>query len=251
MVPRRAAVYLVGVVLVLVAWVTLAATGAVEPLLLPAPLDVWRVLIQLAREPSTLGEPIGTTVREAATAFGVAVLVAVPAGALVGSSDVVRRAYEPVFTTLNALPLVILYPVLAAILGVGSGSKITLGALYAFFPLAIATLRAAAGVDRRLLTAARTMGAGRAERLRAVTLPAIVGPVLAGARVSLGLALVTVIAAEFISGAAGIGYQLGATSQSLDTPGLFAWIVVACLLTVVVNALFNLVTFLVQKGVYR
>ncbi|MDL4813653.1 ABC transporter permease [Actinomadura opuntiae] len=249
--PRRVLVYAGTVAFVLALWALLAGTGAVEPLLLPPIGDVWRALSDLAAEPSKLLEPVGTTLEETAIAFGIAAVVALPVGVLVGSSRLLRRAYEPVLTGLNALPLVILYPVLAATLGVGSHSKIALGTLYAFFPIAIAAARATATVDGRLITAAQTMGATRAQWLTGVVLPAVLGPVLAAMRVSLGLALVTVIASEFIAGAAGIGYQLGTASQSLDSPGLFAWIVIACLVTVAVNLLFSLTTHMLQKGVTR
>ncbi|NKZ02247.1 ABC transporter permease [Actinomadura latina] len=249
--PRRVLVYAGTVAGVLATWWALAASGTVAPLLLPTIGSVWRVLAGLAGEPSRLAEPIATTLRETAAAFGAAALLALPLGVLVGSSRLLRRAYEPVLTSMNALPLVILYPVLAATLGVGSQSKIVLGALYAFFPIAIAAARATANVDGRLIVAARTMGATRAQWLRAVVLPAVLGPVLAAMRVSLGLALVTVIAAEFIAGAAGIGYQLGTTSQGLDSPGLFAWIVIACIVTVAVNLLFSVTTHVLQKGVHR
>ncbi|MEU8800192.1 ABC transporter permease subunit [Spirillospora sp. NPDC048819] len=249
--PRRALVYAGTVAAVLAAWWLLSATGAVAPLLLPTIGSVVQVLADLAGEPSKLVEPIGTTLRETATAFGIAVLLALPVGLLTGSSRLLRRAYEPILTSMSVLPLVILYPVLAATLGVGSQSKIMLGLLYAFFPVAIATARATANVDGRLITAARMMGATRAQWLRGVVLPAVLGPVLAAMRVSLGLALVTVIAAEFIAGAAGIGYQLGTTSQGLDSPGLFAWIVIACLVTVAVNLLFSVTTLVLQKGVTR
>jgi ABC-type nitrate/sulfonate/bicarbonate transport system permease component len=249
--PRRALVYAGTVAAVLAAWELLASTGTVAPLLLPSIGDVRQVLAGLAGKPSLLLEPVGTTLGETAIAFAIAALTALPAGVLVGSSRLLRHAYEPVLTGLNALPLVILYPVLAATLGVGSHSKIALGALYAFFPIAIAAVRATATVDGRLITAARTMGATRAQWLTGLVLPAVLGPVLAAMRVSLGLALVTVIAAEFIAGAAGIGYQLGTASQSLDSPGLFAWIVVACLVTVAVNLLFSVTTHVLQKGVNR
>ena len=249
--PRRVLVYAGTVAAVLAVWWALAATGTVAPLLLPTVGSVWQVLADLAGEPSRLAEPVGTTLRETGIAFGIAAVVALPLGMLVGSSRLLRRAYEPVLTSLNALPLVILYPVLAATLGVGGGSKIALGGLYAFFPIAIAATRATANVDDRLIVAARTMGAGRGQWLRGVVLPAVLGPVLAAMRVSLGLALVTVIAAEFIAGAAGIGYQLGTTSQGLDSPGLFAWIVIACLVTVAVNLLFSVTTLVLQKGVHR
>ncbi|WP_219420355.1 ABC transporter permease [Pseudonocardia nigra] len=89
-------------------------------------------------------------------------------GLVVGTSRLLRDAYEPVFTTISALPLVVLYPIVAAILGVGSGSKIVIGTLYAFFPIVIATTRAAATVDTRLLAAARAMGASSAEVTRSV-----------------------------------------------------------------------------------
>jgi len=75
--------------------------------------------------------------------------------------------------------------------------------------------------------------------------------VLSGLRVGLGLALVTVIAGEFISGAQGVGYELGMSSQMLDTPTLFAWILIACALTALVTAVFSLCSILVRKGVHR
>ena len=103
------------------------------------------------------------------------------------------------------------------------------------------------------MTAASTMGASRRQRLGSVVVPLIFPPVLASVRVALGLALVTIIAEKFISGAAGVGYQLAsaAPTQMLDTPTLFAWIVVACALTVLVNLAFTLLGAAAQKGIYR
>ena len=248
---RRAVVYVATVATVLVAWQLLASTGAVPSLLLASPATTWSALGDLFHGGAGILGPVGVTLRETGIAFFLAAVVALPAGVLVGTLSLLRRAYEPVFTSLSALPLVVLYPVLAATLGVGSGSKIALGAVYAFFPMVIATVRAAGSLDQRLMTAASTMGASRRQRLGSVVVPLIFPPVLASMRVALGLALVTIIAGEFISGAAGVGYQLGAASQMLDTPTLFAWIVVACALTVLVNLAFTLLGAAAQKGIYR
>lgn len=248
---RRPVLYAGTIALVLAVWELLSVTGAVQPLLLASPADTWDQLRALAGHGGTVWSAVGTTLRETATAFLVAVAVAVPVGLLVGASRVARAAYEPVLTSLNALPLVVLYPVLAATIGIGSGSKIALAALYAFFPVAIGTVRATGTVDDGLLAAARTMGASPSQRTVSVVAPTVFPAVLASMRVGLGLALVTTIAAEFISGAKGVGYQLGAASQGLDTPGLFAWIVIACALTVVVNLVFTLFTIAARKGVYR
>ena len=248
---RRPATYTAVVAVILVVWLLLTVTGAVKPILLASLPSVWTSLTFLASDPKSVLLPIGVTLGETGVAFGGASILAVAIGVAIGSSTLLRRAYEPLLTTANALPLVILYPVLAAALGVGSNSKIALGALYAFFPVAIATAKAASLVDRRLIVAAEVMGATRIQVTRSVVLPAIVQPVIAGLRVSLALSLVTIIAAEFISGAGGVGYQLAASSQSLDTPTLFAWVVIACALTVVVNVVFTITTNALTKGIKR
>jgi ABC-type nitrate/sulfonate/bicarbonate transport system permease component len=84
-----------------------------------------------------------------------------------------------------------------------------------------------------------------------VVLPATLSPLVVGMRVAMALALVTIIAAEFISGADGVGYELGTASQGLDTPNLFAWVVIACALTIGVNVIFTLTTNAVLKGIHR
>ncbi len=248
---RRPLVYVAVLAGTLLVWWTLSVTGTVQPLLLASPTDTWTALSSLLGAGGAMLDPVAVTVRETAVAFAIAAALGLPLGLLVGSVRVMRRAYEPLLTSLSALPLVVLYPVLAAMLGVGSASKIALGALYAFFPIAIATVRAVDTVDERLLTAATTMGAGARERLLSVVVPLVLPPVIAGMRVALGLALVTIIAGEFISGAQGVGYQLGSASQLLDTPTLFAWIVVACALTVLVNVVFTVLSSTLLKGVHR
>lgn len=248
---RRPATYLAVVVVLLLAWEMLTVTGLVKPILLAPPLDVWNRLLFIAQKPAAVFGPVGVTLAEVGVALVVAIIVGVPIGIAVGSSQLLRKAYTPLLTTLNALPLVILYPVLAASLGIGSESKIVLGALYGFFPIAIATAQAAGHVDRRLIIASEVMGASRAQVIRSVVLPAIVQPIIAGIRVSLALTTVTVIAAEFISGENGVGYELAASSQGLDTPTLFAWVVVACVLTIVVNAVFSVGTNAIERGIKR
>lgn len=247
----RLAIYAGLLVAVVAVWWVLTAAGAVKPILLASPADVWEALLDLLRSPSAILRPIGITIGETLIAFAVAVVAALTVGLVVGSSRLLIKAYEPVFTSINSVPLVVLYPAIAAVVGIGSASKILLGCLYAFFPVVIAAVRAAATVDSRLLIAAHAMGATRRQRIAAVVMPGIVAPVIGSMRVAAGLALVTIIAGEFISGYQGVGYELGAASQSLDTPGLFAWVVLACALTIAVNIAFTVVANTIKKGVYR
>ncbi|WP_417563913.1 ABC transporter permease [Microbacterium sp.] len=248
---RRGATYVGVVAFVIVVWVALTTFGSIRPFLLASPSAVLSSLGRLMATPERILQPIGVTLAETGIAFAIATGAGVILGVVVGSSKLLVAAYEPMVTTLSALPLIILYPVLAATLGVGSPSKVAIGALYGFFPIAISTMRAVARVDTTLLTASRTMGGRGLGLVGSVMIPAISPAVIAAMRVAMSLSLVTIIAAEFISGAAGVGYQLAAASQGLDTPGLFSWVLIVVVLTIVVNILFALITTALRKGIER
>ena len=248
---RRLLAYGVVLVAVLLPWWAVTAAGAVAPLTLPPPATVASALGELLADPGTWASAVAVTVGRTASGFGLAALVAVPLGVFLGRSRLLGRAYEPLLATLAAVPLVVLYPVLSATLGIGTASKVTLGCLYAFFPIAIAAVRAAGQVDPELLTAMRSMGAAPSRLAGSVVLPSALPGIVSGLRVGLGLALVTVIAAEFIAGDAGVGYRLAAAGQGYRSADLFAWVALAVVLTIVVNALFTLFATLLERSIRR
>ncbi|MEU4242668.1 ABC transporter permease subunit [Actinoplanes sp. NPDC026619] len=246
---RRATSYLVVVAGTLLAWWLLTARQAVAPLILPPIGEVGSALS--AVDPGTWAAAMAVTTARAFAGFALAALAAVPLGVLLGRRRKLREAYEPLLATTAAVPLVILYPVLAATLGLGTSSKVVLGGLYAFFPIAIATIRAVQQIDPALVAAMQSMGATGARVIRAVVVPSALPGILSGLRIGLGLALVTVIAAEFIAGADGVGYQLAASSQGYRSADLFAWVVLAVALTIVVNTVFTLFATTLERTLRR
>ena len=248
---RRAMAYLAVLAVVLVVWQLLTVLGAVPVLVLPTPASVGEALRGILSDPASVWAAVTTTLGEAALAFTIAAILGVVVGVGLGLSRVLRDSYEPLLANLNAVPLVILYPVLAAVLGLGSASKVALGAMYGFFPVAIACLAATSHVDRDLVTAARAMGAHRRRVLVQVVMPAISGPLTSGLRAGLGLALVTVVAGEFIAGTAGLGYQLAASSEGFHAPALYAWLLITVAVIVALNGGLTALTYLSQKGLRR
>lgn len=248
---RRLLIYLVVLAVALGAWWALTASGAVAPLILPPLGTVAAALRVTLADPGTWAAAMGVTLATTAAGFVLAGLVAIPLGILLGGRRLLDRAYEPLLATLSAVPLVILYPVLAATLGIGTSSKVVLGGLYAFFPMAIATVRAVRQIDATLVTALRAMGARPARVVGTALIPAALPGIVSGMRVGLGLALVTVIAGEFIAGSDGVGYQLAASSQGYHSDQLFAWVVLTVLLTVFVNAVFATGTSLLEREIRR
>jgi NitT/TauT family transport system permease protein len=248
---RRAVSYLVVVGVLLLAWWALTVTHSVAPLLLPPLADVGSALRDQVTDVATWSGAAGITALRTAYGFLIATALAVPIGIVLGRSRLLRNAYEPLLATIAAIPLVVLYPVLAATLGIGTSSKVVLGGLYAFFPIAVTTVRAVRQVDPGLVTAMHSMGARRAQVIRAVVVPSALPGIVGGLRVGLGLGLVTVIAAEFIAGDEGIGYELAAASQGYDSGRLFAWVVLAVALTIAVTTVFTALTSLLERTLRR
>jgi ABC-type nitrate/sulfonate/bicarbonate transport system permease component len=248
---RRALTYLAVLAIVLLTWLALTATDTVAPLILPPPRRVATALRTLLADPGTWAAAMGTTVLQASAGFALAALLALPLGVTLGRSTELAQAYEPLLASLTAVPLIVLYPVLAAALGIGTASKLLLGALYAFFPIAIGTIRAVQQVDRRLITALRSMGSSGRHLIRTVVLPSALPGIVTALRIGFGLTLVTVIAAEFIAGSAGVGYQLAASSQGYDSAALFAWVALAAGLTVALNTVFTILTALAEGSIRR
>ena len=247
----RLLAYLAVSATVLVVWWLLTATGSVEPILLPSPADTWSALTDLLSDPTEVLDTIRATLEPLLPAYALAAVVGTTVGAVVGRSALLREAYEPLLANLNTIPVIALYPLLAGAIGVGVLPKLIVGFIAAVLPIAIATVWAVRDIDATMLAAARAMGASPWQRMRSVVLPAAMPGVFTGLRTGLGLATVTIIAGEFIASTAGIGHQLAETSQSFQTPQLFAWLVITLAFTAVVNGCMSLVEGLIERRVKR
>jgi ABC-type nitrate/sulfonate/bicarbonate transport system permease component len=230
------AVYLGAPLAVLAAWWALTAFTGVDPFLLPAPPVVAGALLEILADPETYPQ-LFTTALEIGGAFLIAAAAGVTLGIPIGWYRLSRLAYEPVLANVYAIPLVILYPVIALLFGIGSASKVAFGALYGFFPIVLATVSAVALVDATLVSAGRSMGARGPSLLRVVVLPAALPRIMTGLRLGLILATLAVVGGEFIAGREGLGYLLATSGQAFRTVDTFAYIVLTLGLAASLNGL--------------
>ena len=117
-----------------------------------------------------------------------------------------RNLLLPVFSSLYAVPIVILYPVFTAWFGVGSESKIAFAGIYGFFPVMLSTAAGIRTIDPQFLLAARSMGATLPQQITRVIIPASIPTVFAGLRLGGALTIIGVVVSEMLTSAAGIGY---------------------------------------------
>ena len=181
------------------------------------------------------------TLYEVAAGMVIACGGGILAGAVVGSLPRPRVLIMPMVSSLYAVPLVILYPVFTVWLGIGSESKIAFAGMYGFLPTMLATAAGIQTIDPQLLLAARSMGATLTQRVTRVVIPAAIPTVLSGLRVGGALVIVGVVVSEMLISSAGIGYLISRYRTILDSPHVFAGVLLVLAMAVAFNAIIKFV----------
>ncbi|MFG1373209.1 ABC transporter permease [Xanthobacter oligotrophicus] len=138
--------------------------------------------------------------------FALAALVAVPLGLLMGRYALIKEFVFPVCEVLRPIPAIAWVPMSIMLWPTNEQSIVFITFLGAFFPILLNTLHGMANVDEVLVRAARCLGASERATFREVYFPAVLPQIFTGLTVGMGVAWVSLIAAEMISGQFGIGY---------------------------------------------
>jgi ABC-type nitrate/sulfonate/bicarbonate transport system permease component len=147
----------------------------------------------------------GHTVEGWAIGLGLATVLAVPIGILLGTSDLAGRAFRVPIEFLRPIPSAALIPLLFLTLGTNLRSEIFLATFGAFWPLLVQTMYGVRDVDPVAMETARSFGVGRHERLYRITLPSAVPYIATGLRIASTVALILAFTAELFMGTPGLG----------------------------------------------
>jgi len=208
-------------VAVLVLWELCSRFAILSPRYFPAPTTIGWVLADRFAA-GDLGSEMLVTLARLAFAFALAAIPAVPLGLLMGMVKPVRDVVEPYLAFIFPVPKITLLPFLLIILGVGEPAFVLTGSSSAFFQIVISTLAGVQTMDPRLLDVGRNYGAHGPRLFWKVILPAALPAIFTGLRLGLGLALVTLVAVEFISAKSGLGHLVFRHWQMLSTPEMYA-----------------------------
>jgi ABC-type nitrate/sulfonate/bicarbonate transport system permease component len=171
------------------------------------------------------------------------ILVACAAGFLLAVaihfSDTFRRAAYPLVIGSQAVPVVILAPVLAVWLGFGIASKLAVVALVSFFSVVVTTLAGLSSVDPDLLKLMRTFDAPRLRTFRHVELPSALPGLFTGAKIAVAVSVIGAVFAEWNGSNSGLGYLILVSLPQLLSARAMAAVVVLSLFAI---ALFGLLT---------
>jgi NitT/TauT family transport system permease protein len=198
---------LLALLLLLGSWEALARLGLLDPFFLPAPSRVAAVLIDLFAE-GRIWPHLEATFSAALAGLLLGLLVGALLGFMAALVPLLRDLLEPVMTLLNAIPRVILAPLLVIWFGIGLGSKIALAFVLVAVLMFFAVFSGIREVDLRLVERVRTLGGGRWVLVREVYLPSVTSWIMGNLKVALGFAFTGAVVGEFVASSRGLGYLL-------------------------------------------
>jgi ABC-type nitrate/sulfonate/bicarbonate transport system permease component len=224
------------IVVVLAAWEALAASGLLYRDVVPSLIAIGKALVAMLGDPSFYLN-LGTTAYEIAIAMLIGGLSGLAVGILLGGSAFMARAYEAYLYYLGPCPKIIFFPIMIMWFGVGPGSKIAMGAISCFFPVALNAAGGMREIDKVLIRVGRSFRASTWQMIAKIYLPAMRHPVINGVRLGLGVALIGTLLAETKLSNRGIGFLVIQAYSLFNMPQMYALLIILFVIAIGANAL--------------
>jgi NitT/TauT family transport system permease protein len=180
---------------------------------------------------------LGVTGLEIAMALLIGGLAGLAVGLALGANRLLGKAFEPYLYYLGPTPKIIFFPVMIMWFGVGPGSKVAMGVISCFFPIALSTAAGMRQIDRVLIRVGRSFRARAWQMVSKIYLPAMRVPVVNGVRLGLGVAVIGTLLAETKLSNRGVGFLVINSYSTFDMPRMYALLIVVFVLAIGANAL--------------
>jgi putative hydroxymethylpyrimidine transport system permease protein len=222
--------------LFVLAWQGVASLESVDDLTLASPVETWKALRE---DWSLLMDNAGVTLVEVVLGLAIAAIAGVCFAVAMHLFRPLRDAAYPLLVGSQAVPVVVLAPIFVLAFDYGIGPKLAIVALICFFPITVNLLDGLRSTPPELERLMRSMGASRLRTLRSVELPASLPFLFSGLKVAATVSVIGAVFGEWAGADEGLGRLVLLGNNQLQTPRVYAGIVI---LTVMAVALFALVT---------
>lgn len=226
-----------GVIVVLAVVEVLARVGAIPSKYLPPPSVVVTSLASLAITPELWGAILDTLIGWA-LGLGIAMLIAIPLGLLLASSELAYRATRPIIEFLRPVPSVALIPLVFILFTPGMDGKVFLAVFAATWPLLVQTIYGVRNVQPVQLDTARSFQIPRWDVITSVILPSAIPYLATGIRIASAVSLILVVTGEIVIGAPGVGLEINRAREGGAVEIMYAYVIVAGVLGLALNAVF-------------
>jgi putative hydroxymethylpyrimidine transport system permease protein len=217
-------------------WQGVASLHSVDNLTLASPVETWR---SLRHDHALLLSNMWVTLEEVLLGLGIAVVAGAGSAILMHLFRPLRDAAYPLLVASQAIPIVVLAPLFVLAFDYGIGPKLAIVALICFFPITVNVLDGLRSVDPELIKLMRTLRASRLATLVKVELPASLPFFFSGLRIGATVSVIGAVFGEWAGADKGLGRLVLLGNNQLQTPRVYAGVVILTLMALV---LFGLVT---------
>lgn len=227
----------IATILVLLAvWEALARSGLLYEDVVPSLIHVAGGLVGIVTDPEFYGH-LGVTAYEIGFALVLGGTAGLLVGLAIGSRPLFGRTTEPLIHYLGPTPKIIFFPLLIMMFGIGSGSKIAMGTISTFFPIALSVAAGMREIDPVLIRVGRSFRASPLQMTTKIYLPAMREPLVTGLRLAFGVSVIGVLLAETKFARNGLGFMVTQFYQRFDMPALYGLVIMIFALAITINGL--------------
>ena len=222
----------------LLLWQAVCSAFNVSEFIFPSPARIWAQLVEFKGE---IAKHAWRTFWVTMVGFGIAIVVGVLLGFLIGSSRIAYAAIYPLMTGFNALPKAAFVPILVVWFGIGVGPAILTAFLISFFPIMVNIATGLATLEPELEDVLRVLGAKRWDVLVKVGLPRSMPYFYGSLKVAITLAFVGTTVSEMTAANEGIGYLLISAGSAMQMGLAFAGLLVVGAMAMAMYELFSFI----------
>jgi NitT/TauT family transport system permease protein len=224
---------------VLIVWELVAASGWLYRDVVPSLHAIALALFKLLMNPEFYWH-LGVTLGEVGAGLLIGGVLGLIVGIVLGVNKLLSQAYESLLYYLGPTPKIIFFPIMIMWFGVGPGSKVAMGAVSCFFPVALSAASAMRQIDKVLIRVGQSFRANTWQMATKIYLPAMRLPIVNGVRLGLGVAIIGTLLAETKLSNRGVGFLIIQAYSLFDMPRMYAMLIVLFVFAIGANALVGL-----------
>ena len=210
-------------------WEAGAIAGVVDTRFFPAPTTIFAALIELVRV-GELQAHVAISLQRLLVGFVLGAVPGIVLGLAVGLLPIVRAIVQPIVDATFPIPKIALLPMVMLIFGIDDGAKYAIIAIAVVFLVLINTEAGVRNIERIYFDVGRNYGASRLMFFTDIALPGALPMILTGLKLGAGVALIVIVAAEFVGARSGIGYLILNSWNTFQVERMYAGIMVTALL---------------------
>lgn len=188
-------------------------------------------------------EHIFATLRVTLMGYGLSILIGIPLAIALASSRLMSRTLYPLLVIVQSTPIVAVAPIIVVVMGAGDLPRVFITFLIAFFPIVVSCVTGLLATPEELVELSRSLGASKAREYRNIRLPYAIPHLFSALRISITLAVIGAVVAEFVAAEKGLGYFINFSTSMFQVPQAFA----ALMMLVVISLLLFHLIGLLQK----